>query len=638
MFFSSFESYSWYLERSDLELGAQANQKVRKSKSWKFEKYQPFTPWPRSYLSSQNGSRLIMTSVMSFWLLLSNTLTRMSKVRWSSAQQNSKGKFWQWPMCSSRHYCHLHSCARQLEASMIGCKILRCRSMRGAHRKWSQTSVLSWPWLRRILMNGRRPRRKTRKRLLIRGNLKQCLRRRRRKTKEQHLMRSLEHLIWHCYWAPCLGWSWFGISSSGRSQYWLWDQAPWVRLEWLWLRPFISPAHWACCQALLCWWIKSFWPIGAVLLADFLVYGSHYFLEWRIQGIGRVIHDGPNCWQLCCVRCPRIRRDSTELDQTPPREAGEDHGWGSSIYIQASGLSVLMDLRMLPTFLLWIFMSLADTTGVFVTVVSTTTGTSSSISGTSTPPVVTSISASNGLVLIFSFLSTAMTAEYLASATGAVKQGFSGTLGRPSTWLSLGKARGEFDISVTPFIEVGGGAFDEPILKSSRAVSCYSGIQGVLNDLPTASKIRAQLLTSGTGFAFAVLYLATSCVKYGRLAEKKPAGVTRASQTPQKGLRLSRRLFKELRLSQSFNGVASSSPEVGLLEMQSSGKASPSLLSLRMERGQRQNIEASVARGLGAGSKLNPLSRKSRAPLLISRSVSACWGKLWLLRLTTTPA
>ena len=79
----------------------------------------------------------------------------------------------------------------------------------------------------------------------------------------------------------------------------------------------------------------------------------------------------------------------------------------------------------------------------------------------------------------------------------------------------------------------------------------------------------------GTGFAFAVLYLATSCVKYGRLAEKKPAGVTLASQTPQKGLRLSRRLFKELRLSQSFNGVASSSPEVGLLEMQSSGKASP---------------------------------------------------------------
>ena len=112
--------------------------------------------------------------------------------------------------------------------------------------------------------------------------------------------------------------------------------------------------------------------------------------------------------------------------------------------------------------------------------------------------------------------------------TVAVKQGFSGTLGRPSTWLSLGKARGAFDISVTPFIEVGGGAFDESILKSSRAVSCYSGIQGVLNNLPTASKIRAQLLTSGTGFAFAVLYLATSCVKYGRLAEKKPAGMTRA--------------------------------------------------------------------------------------------------------------
>ena len=53
-------------------------------------------------------------------------------------------------------------------------------------------------------------------------------------------------------------------------------------------------------------------------------------------------------------------------------------------------------------------------------------------------------------------------------------QGFSGTLERPSTWLSLGKARGsQTTLQSHPKIEAGGGAFDDTILKSSRAMSCF---------------------------------------------------------------------------------------------------------------------------------------------------------------------
>ena len=285
---------------------------------------------------------------------------------------------------------------------------------------------------------------------------------------------------------------------------------------------------------------------------------------------------------------------------------------GSAVFFQAAGVSALMDPCVMPSIMLWLFISLADVSGIFVTVISTTSTSTLSGGGSGTSTTTTTITASNGIALMFAFMCIATTSEHLVSATGTVKQGFSGTLGRPSTWMSLGKARGLFDMSVTPFVEAGGGSFDPEILKTSRAVSCYSGVRGVLNNLPTASKIRAQLLTSGAGFCFSVAYMAACAIKYGRLAEKKAAGSTRAASVPQKGLRLSRRLFKEMRMSQSFNGIASCCPELGLLEYQTSGKSSPSLLSLAMNKPQRQSIEASVARGLGAGSKLNPLIAKSQ--------------------------
>ena len=89
-------------------------------------------------------------------------------------------------------------------------------------------------------------------------------------------------------------------------------------------------------------------------------------------------------------------------------------------------------------------------------------------------------------------------------------------------------------------------------------------------------------------------------------------GNTRATQVPPKGLKLPRKLFKDQNLGQSFNGVSSLSPEIGMLELKGSGKSSPALLSLRMPKEKRQQLELSVARGLGAGSRVNPLISKSQ--------------------------
>ena len=156
-------------------------------------------------------------------------------------------------------------------------------------------------------------------------------------------------------------------------------------------------------------------------------------------------------------------------------------------------------------------------------------------------------------------------------------------------------------------VESSAGMFNEKLLAGSRAISEYSGLQGVLGNLPTAAKIRSQMLSSGVGMAFV-----TAAVKFGRLAERKPIGTTRASQGQQKGLKLSRKMFKDLKMGQSFNGISSSSPEVGLLEFKGNGKVSPSFLSLRMPNDRRHQLEISVSRGLGAGSCINPLIARSQ--------------------------
>ena len=282
---------------------------------------------------------------------------------------------------------------------------------------------------------------------------------------------------------------------------------------------------------------------------------------------------------------------------------------GTGMYFQAAGLTCVMDPRVLPCFSLWIFATFADTAGVFVAA-APTTATTSGTGGTSAPAV--SITASNGLALLFLFISISTAVEFFVSATGSIKQAFTGSIGRPSSWLSLGKARGSFDILVSPFVEAGGGFLDEEKLKNNRAISCFAGVKGVLNNLPTASKLRAQLLTGGIGYCFSIVYLSACSIKYGRIAEKKAAGSTRAASVPQHGVKLSRRMYKELRLGSSFNGIASSMPEIGLLEYQSSGKSSPSLLRLSMDRPLRHTIESSVARGLGAGSRLNGLIAKAQ--------------------------
>ena len=237
---------------------------------------------------------------------------------------------------------------------------------------------------------------------------------------------------------------------------------------------------------------------------------------------------------------------------------------GSGMYLQTTGMGCIMDPRVLPAFCFWMFGMCADSSDIFITstTTSTSTGAGSGGSGATSLPVV-SITAMNAVAIMALFLSVMVATEFFVSGTGSVKQAYGKTIQRPSSWASIGKARGSFDIALTPYLDAGGGFLNESVLRSSRAIGCFDGVKGVLNSLPTAAKLRAQCLSSGVGHCFCIVYLAGCSIKFGRVAEKK-AGPTRASAAPQDGVRLSRRAYKELKQGPNFNGIAGAIPEIAL--------------------------------------------------------------------------
>ena len=83
------------------------------------------------------------------------------------------------------------------------------------------------------------------------------------------------------------------------------------------------------------------------------------------------------------------------------------------------------------THFLGMFISIADTTNIFITGVETSTPTTNpdGSAGTPTVTITTTITAFNGVMLILSFLSISMVLE------------FGNTAGRPSSWTMLGRAR-----------------------------------------------------------------------------------------------------------------------------------------------------------------------------------------------------
>ena len=110
------------------------------------------------------------------------------------------------------------------------------------------------------------------------------------------------------------------------------------------------------------------------------------------------------------------------------------------------------------------------------------------------------------------------------------------------------------------------------------------------SNLPTGARVRSECMSSS--FTHLVVYaLMSICVcNVGRAAIRAPEVSVRAAAVTQPGISMGRHFFsalgpESLGAENSFNGIGSALPEIGLLAWRTENRHTPSLLGLKMLKG-----------------------------------------------------
>ena len=122
--------------------------------------------------------------------------------------------------------------------------------------------------------------------------------------------------------------------------------------------------------------------------------------------------------------------------------------------------------------------------------------------------------------------------------------------------------------------------------------------------LPTGSRFRSDSISNTVSNCFAICFMCAAATRNGRLAATDTRVNSRAAQNLSLSVPLSRALFNDLGLESSFNGVSSSTPEIGLMMLAESGPTPP-LLTLKLADSVRRDFASQIAFGLGVTSGAN---------------------------------